>query len=216
MSAPRFAPAAGLVSPWSTQQKLLKAYRQLLFAADLDQLISATLGPKRTQTQRDAADERLEHVMPELIQKLRPAQQMPLVELLLGESHDLVAAIAYLIGLERNLTHRDEDPRLLLNDDARCKAAGLGRLTQANYHKPHDPANPSARWLSRNKAAVVVPEVSKAPELPAAPPFVLTPWPPAPVFRGVRKASRRPRPVPVCRGQLALPFPGGGVVAAGL
>jgi hypothetical protein len=204
MSTPRPAPIAGLVSPWSTEQKLLKAYRRLLLAADLDELITATLGPKRTATQREAADERLEYVMPELIQKLRPAQQGPLAELLLGESPDLVGAIRHLINLERNLTHRDEDPRLLLNDDARCKAAGLGRLTQANYHKPHDPANPSARWLSRHKPT--------AP--PLGPPLVLTPAPPT--FRGVRKSSRRPKAVMVCRGQLALPFPGGGVQRAAL
>jgi hypothetical protein len=203
MPTPRPAPGGGLVSPWSTQQKMLKAYRRLLFAADLDALITATLGPKRTQTQLEAADERLEHVMPELIQKLRPAQQEPLTKLLLGEAPDLEAAIRYLISLERNLTHRDEDPRLLLNDDARSKAAGLGRLTKASYHKPHDPANPSARWLSRNKPA--------APSLGPPP----TPWPPMPVFVGTSKPSRS-KVAQVYQGQLSLSFPGGGVVAAGL
>jgi hypothetical protein len=207
MSTPRPAPIAGLVSPYVLEQKLLRAYSRLLLAADLDQLITATLGPKRTQTQREAADERLEYVMPELIQKLWPEQQAPLAELLLGESPDLASAITYLISLERNLTHRDEDPRLNINDDARLKAAGLGRLTQANYRKTHDPANPSARWLSRNK---------QMPQ-PLGPPLVLTPAPAATAkFRGTRKRTSRRPTQPVCRGQLALPFLGGGVAEAAL
>jgi hypothetical protein len=210
MSTPRPAPIAGLVSPYVLEQKLLRAYSRLLLAADLDQLITATLGPKRTQTQREAADERLEYVMPELIQKLWPEQQAPLAELLLGESPDLASAITYLISLERNLTHRDEDPRLNINDDARLKAAGLGRLTQANYRKTHDPANPSARWLNRNKQVVPV-------SLPLGPPLVLTPAPAATgKFRGTRKRTSRRPAQPVCKGQLALPFLGGGVAEAAL
>lgn len=209
MPAPHSAPVAGLTSPWSTEQKLLKAYRRLLLAADLDALITATLGPKRTATQREAADERLEHVMPELIQKLRPAQQGPVAEMLLGESPNLVGAIRHLIGLERNLTHRDDDPRLLLNDDARLKAAGMGHLTQANYRKVHDPANPSARWLGKQK--LPVPPAAA----PVGPPLVLTPWPLVALkFRGTRRSPRKR--APVLRGQLALPFPGGGVAVAGL
>lgn len=148
--------------------------------------------------------------MPDLLQKLRPAQQPPLAELLLGEVPDLPGAVRCLAGLERHIIYRDDDPRLEdKSDEHLVKAAGLGKLSQAAYRNATTgrPGSQAHQWASR-----------AAKPLPLGPPLELTPWPPV-RFRGVRAKSARKAAMPQCRGQLAIQWPpvsGGVGLKAGL
>lgn len=184
---------------WALEQKLLRAYRRLLFAADLDALIDACFGPKLSPARREKADERLEHAMPELLQKLTPDEQAPFAEWLLGESPNLVAAVQELAKRENGLWRRDTDPRLNDNgDDWKVKPAGLGKFRQ-----------PLAGTALKQHL------LNKPTPPPLGPPLVLTPWPPvAPKFRGVR-AKHKPQ-VRVSPRQLVLPFLAGGMMEGGL
>ncbi len=136
-------------------------------------------------------EKRLSQEMPELIQRLTLAQQPQLAAVLLVEEPDLGAVVALLVKLERNLNYRDDDPRLAINDDARLKAAGLGRLSRQQY-------DARLKW---------------------GPLLELTPWVPA-LRTGKRVQSRRPasrqRARQVSPGQLWLEFPGGGSKVASL
>lgn len=183
---------------YAQEQKLLRAYDRLLRAADLDQLITDCFGPKLSEAKRRNADDRLEYAMPDLLRKLRPDQQPPLAELLLGETPDLPAAVRYLAGLERHIIYRDEDPRLLDDSDEHLvKAAGLGKLSKAAYRNATTgrPGCQAHQWASR---------AAKAP--PLGPPLELTPWPPV-RFRGVRAKPPRKAALPQCRGQLSIQWP---------
>ncbi|MGI4735068.1 MAG: hypothetical protein ACRYG7_07810 [Janthinobacterium lividum] len=131
------APAAGLTSSYTLERRLLRQYSALFQEAtqtnaDFDRLILACLG-EVTPAKREAADERLQHAIPELIRKLRPDQQQVIAELLLSDAGDLAAAVRELIRMENGLWRRDEDPRLRTNDDWRLKAAGLGHLSKKIY-----------------------------------------------------------------------------------
>jgi hypothetical protein len=78
--------------------------------------------------------QRLTHGMPEIIRRLSHKQQEAVVAVLLAPPEpDLHQVVALLVQLERNINYRDDDPRLNINDDARLKAAGMGRLTQQQY-----------------------------------------------------------------------------------
>jgi hypothetical protein len=161
MPTPRRESAQGPTSAQSyvLECKLLRAYHQLYeqavaparCPASLRAIQVDLLGGQLASTQVRHAESRLCEVMPEVIRKLRPEQQPLVAELLLGEAADLRAVIKELVRLERNLNYREDEANLHLNDDGRLKAAGLGRLTRENYIKPHDPANPSQRWLRRSK-----------------------------------------------------------------
>jgi len=85
------------------------------------------LGGQLAPTQVRYAEQRLSQVMPELIQRLPPDLQAPLVALLLCEAPDLAAVVAHLVSLERHLNYREDDPRLKLSDH------GTNRLARQQY-----------------------------------------------------------------------------------
>lgn len=185
-------------SSYTLERKLLRAYHALYQqqvgslwhpATRLAAQVAALGGLDRAATRNGYAEARLTEAMPELIQRLTPAQQPELAALLLTDAPDLAAVVQKLVQLERNLNYRDDDPRLRIPDDARLKAAGLGRLSQQQYGKP----------------------------LPLGPPLELTSPPARVVLRTKKKAATRRASVPrlAPKGQLAL-WPPVGVLLAGL
>jgi len=144
--ARRLAPSLGFTSHYTTERRLLRRYDELFRAASqtneaLDCLILACLGTL-TRSKREAADDRLQHAMPELIKKLRPEQQAIIANLLLRDDADFPAAVRELVRMENGIWRRDEDPRLRSNDDWRLKVAGLGRLSKEEYTAHTLPTNP--------------------------------------------------------------------------
>jgi len=196
-TTPRRAPEAGhAASSYVLERKLLRAYTRLCDDAvshlyrplDKQAVYVQLLGGKLAATQVRGAEKRIREAMPEIIQKLTPQQQPGVAELLLCEGPDLAAVVKELVRLERNINYRDDDPRLAINDDARLKAAGMGRLSKSIY--------------------------GNLPKL--GDPLVLTPWPPRPALRAKKRRVARPV-LRVGMKQLSLwPLPAAGVRGGGL
>lgn len=146
-SRPRRAPAPALdaVEPatYVLEQRLLKAYARLLYAPDQcpEELMRAVWGPHLTERQMYGTETkpgkigRLDEQLPEVIRLItRADEQDALAALLLAEAPDLVGAIRYLLRLDQGnaIKRRETDPRLKVNDDALCRAAGIGHLARAD------------------------------------------------------------------------------------
>lgn len=129
-------------SAYTREQRLLRRYRELLYAptCDVEQLIATVWGPHLTERQKWGLNDthgRVDHLdynVPALLQRLRWDEQEAIGTLL--AAGDLVGCIREALRLEHRLTQRENDPRLLLNDDWRLKAAGMGRLSREAYGHP--------------------------------------------------------------------------------
>ncbi len=154
------------------------------------------LGGKLAATQIRGAEKRLHEGMIDVLLRLDADQQQVVKALLLDPpAPDLAAVIAELVRLERNINYRDDDPRLSINDDARLKAAGMGRLTQQQY------------------------ELSKPKYANLGEPLVLEPLRPAarPVLRTRKRGRRKVRVLPRVAAQYELwPLPAGMGMGGGL
>lgn len=199
------------VSAYVLERRMLRAYDALYAAhmapywrpTDRKRVQEALLGGNQTRrSQQRSAESRLREMMPELICKLLPEQQGPVAALLLCEEPDLYAVVAELVRLERNINHRDDDPRLQVSDDDwKVKATGLGKFRQPIA---------GAALAQRQRSQPVV---------PMGPPLILTPVVARPALR-TKKRGRRPVPrrCGVLVGQYSLwpPVSGGAGVTVGL
>jgi hypothetical protein len=207
---PRPASVAGPIpaSAYVLECKMLRAYDRLLRAADLDSLIAACFGERLSASKAAAADERLQYAMPELLQKLKPEQQAPFAEWLLGEAPDLPAAVRELIRLE-NALHRPQ-PLNTKEDNWRVKAAGMGKCRaplKGDAIRRHQEGKAMQRHLQQKAV--------EAPKL--GPPLVLEPLIPAKVTLRTKKRGRR-KPLLVSQWQYAIwpPVSGGMSLVGGL
>ncbi|MCC3159694.1 hypothetical protein LJ737_20805 [Hymenobacter sp. 15J16-1T3B] len=121
-------------SAYAREQRILKAYKRQLFAADLDALLLQCFPDKRTAKQLAAAEDRLQYEVPELIEKLTWEEQPAIEALLLAG--DFVGCVFAVLKLERTLLQR-EQPNTAPKDDGHAKAAGLGKISSENYGKLH-------------------------------------------------------------------------------
>lgn len=206
MPCPRPAPIAGSVSPYVLECRMLKAYRRLLLACDLDQLIAEAFGPNLSPSKAAAADDRLEYAMPELIQKLAPKQQASVAALLLSETPDLPGVVRELVRLENGLWRCDTDARLRdEGDDWKASVVFSGA-----FRAPLAGAALKQRDLHRAKDAA-----------PLGPPLVLEPLRVVvrkPVLRAKKRRVARCRSVFYWPGQYEIwpPVVAGGVMEGGL
>ena len=192
------------------EQRLLKAYATALYAPDRcpEALAQAVWGQARPLTEkqlygRPASQARpnriqpgktgridwLDDNAPDVIRLLHArAQQDTLAGLLLADTPDLVGAVRYLwkLGPGSALRQRDTDANLRINDEARAKAAGMGRLSRASY----------ANAGSFRRAEDTAPLPAPAPR-PVVPVLVPPRPKPAPVL--VYVEMPRPKPVAAVR-----------------
>lgn len=153
------------------------------------------LGGNLAATQVRYAEVRLREALPEVIQKLTEKQQPQVAALLLCEQPDLPTVVAELVRLERNVNHREEDPRLRVEDDDwKAKAIGFGQFRDAL----------AGAALAQRRQKQPAPK-------PFGPPLELTPWPPRPLRAKKRRVSRYKYSgrAHLCYPQLSLGFPGG-------
>lgn len=228
MPSPRRESSKGptTASSYVLECKLKRAYARLLDQAvahlhrpaDRLAVYVQALGGKLADTQLRGAEKRLQEGMLDVLLKLDTQQQQVIKGLLLDTATpDLATVVAELVRLERNINYRDDDPRLSINDDARLKAAGMGRLSKAIYGEVSDTQRAQMRSDSaRLRQEAALREAAKS-LLMLGPPLVLEPIRPVarPVLRTRKRGRRKPQPVP--RGQYELwPLVGGGVKEGGL
>ena len=167
---PVHQPHATPASAYTTERRLLARYRELLYAPsqDVEVLMVDVWGPLTegqmygTRTGNDGKIDRLDHLLPELLQLLRWDEQAPLVGLL--EAGDLVGGIRELLRRERTLHQREPGTRRLANDESHAKAAGLGRLSREAYGR----AQPLGEPLVLTPPPIDVPTPRKAGPLRAS------------------------------------------------
>lgn len=129
-------------SAYAREARMLTRYRELLYDAntDVEALMAQVWGPNLTERQKwgndgtDGRVDRLDYNVPDLLQRLKWDEQAEAEALLL--EGNLLGCIRWVLAKERTLLQRENDPRLLLNDDWRLKAAGLGRLGREAYGHP--------------------------------------------------------------------------------
>jgi hypothetical protein len=113
-------------SAYALEQKLQRQYRTALYAADLDPLIAACFGEGLKSKKVQAAEERLQYDVPELIQRMDAAELQDTAAAL--ATLPLQEFVAQVLKLERHLLQReDELGRHRVDDKGHCKAAGLGK-----------------------------------------------------------------------------------------
>lgn len=131
--------AAGTGTPasaYARERRILTMYTALLYAATTDtaELITQVLGPKKPGKQMNAAEDRLDYEVPELLERLRWDEQAEAEALLVAG--DLAGCIRFALKLEWSLLKR-ERPNTAPDDTAHARAAGLGKISSQNYGKLH-------------------------------------------------------------------------------
>lgn len=123
-------------SAFARERRILSAYRLQLYAptTDSDHLIAEVFGPRKPGKQLNAAEERLDYEVPELIERLHWDEQQQVEELL--QQGALADCIRAVLKLERRLLQR-EAPRTAPDDSGHARAAGLGRISSENYGRLH-------------------------------------------------------------------------------
>lgn len=143
MPAPRREAATGPTpaSAYVLERKLLRAYEALYQqqiasiwhpATRLAAQVAVLGGLERAATRKGYAESRLREAMPDVIRRLKPDDQPALAALLLDGEADLSEVVAHLLKAERWLNYHQDDPRLKVNDDALCRAAGIGHIARAD------------------------------------------------------------------------------------
>lgn len=161
------AHAAALVKvpAYAREQRLLRAYTQHLYAltTDTDALIAACFGEGLSGKRLDAAYERLDEDVPELIRSMRYDEQEE-VELLLRTPcfHCLVKIVGLVLKQERKLIQR-EPVQVLLNDEPQYRAAGLGRITSENYGRLRPGCLPDLLPAPKQLVVVALPKRASRP-----------------------------------------------------
>lgn len=162
MSAPSKAPIPNTATPaalYIQSQRLVRRYEALVSAptVDIEQLLCQVWRPNLTDAEMYGTDEtdgflsRVDEGVPELIRMMGEKHLVQLHERLHADAPDLVGVIRWVLGLGQRLQKPDNDPRLKLDDAHLAKLAFAGGLTEQAYRKVHDPANPSPRWLRRQR-----------------------------------------------------------------
>ncbi|KAA9333389.1 hypothetical protein F0P96_10495 [Hymenobacter busanensis] len=142
-------------SAYALEQRLQRAYRQALFAADLDTLLVACFGEGLRRKQVHAAEERLQYEVPELIARM-DADELPEAAAAL-DALPLADFVGHVLKLERHLLQREAELATDRPDDkGHCRAAGLGKgqprrvkLTPAKPEPVHELPKPILRTQRR-------------------------------------------------------------------
>ncbi|GAB3303571.1 hypothetical protein [Hymenobacter tenuis] len=118
-------------SAYALEQDLKKAYREVSREWwDLDRLILACFGP-RTGKRLAAAEDRLQYEVPELLERMSPAELQVAAHVFCQGT--LVGFIWHVLSQERTIQHRlgEGNCSTRLSDDSHAKAAGLGKSKPA-------------------------------------------------------------------------------------
>jgi hypothetical protein len=114
-------------SAYSLQQRLLRAYREVLFQWwDLDQAITMCFGPKQGK-RLAAAEDRLQYEVPELLERMSPEELSLAATVFYHQT--LVGFVWHVLAQERTVQHRmsEGNCKTRLDDDRHAIAAGLGK-----------------------------------------------------------------------------------------
>lgn len=162
MPAPAKAPVPNTATPaalYVLSQRLVRRYEAAVSAStvDIEALMAQVWRPNLSEAEMYGTDEtegflaRVDEGVPELIRLMGEKHLSQLAERLSTPAPDLPGLIRWVLGLGQRLQKPDNDANLKLDDGHLAKLAFAGGLTDAAYRKTHDPANPSARWLRRQR-----------------------------------------------------------------